>query len=150
VGVSACRACQRKRIAPPPTRSEFRHGGAFVLRASDLHVVIRCGDVGQSGRGAHAHNDALSFELSAGVPFVVDPGTYLYTADPAARNAFRSTDAHNTIVIDGEEINPIDPRLLFELQGLAIPRLVSHEDTGDEATTTLSHDGYMRLEPPVE
>jgi uncharacterized heparinase superfamily protein len=150
LGVEAWMALQSERVAPPPTKSEFPDGGAFVLRASDLHMVLRCGDVGQNGRGGHAHNDALSFELSAGVPFVVDPGTYLYTADPDARNAFRSTRAHNTVVIDGEEINPIDPLLLFELKGVATSRLVFHEDTGREATMTLSHDGYRRLGHPIE
>ncbi len=96
---------------------ELPRAGIFVLANDRLHAVVRCGDVGQNGNGGHAHNDTLSFELSLdGRPLLLDSGTYVYTSDPRERNAFRGTAAHSTVVVAGEEINPIDPTRLFELR----------------------------------
>lgn len=80
--------------------------GLYVYRSNHVHLVVRCGSVGQNGYGGHAHNDQLSFELSVGgQPFIVDPGTYVYTPLPEERNRFRSTAAHNTLCPEGAEQN---------------------------------------------
>lgn len=50
----------------------------------------------------HAHCDLLSFELSiAGEPTIVNSGTYAYQSE--LRPYFRSTAAHNTATVDGDE-----------------------------------------------
>ena len=46
---------------------------------------------------------------------IVDPGSYVYTPDPEARNLFRSTRYHNTLSIDDEEQNDMRPEWLFRL-----------------------------------
>jgi hypothetical protein len=125
----------------------FPKGGFFVLRAGHTHVVARCGDVGQNGNGGHAHNDLLSFELSCGDPLVVDSGTYLYTADPKARNVFRSTGAHNTVVVSGEEINPLPVAELFTLRQAARPKVEEWDVGPGRVRLVVSHDGYRRLKP---
>ena len=115
-----------------------------------MHTVVRCGDVGQNGNGGHAHNDLFSFELSfGGEPFVVDPGTYSYTSDATQRNLFRSTAAHNTVVVADAEINPISPERLFELKQVARPLVHRFEESNDAVRLVASHDGYRRLDPPV-
>jgi hypothetical protein len=71
---------------------------ASTCSTATAHAVVRCGGVGQNGTGGHAHNDVASFELSlAGVPARGRLRHLRYTADPHARNAFRSTRAHNTV-----------------------------------------------------
>jgi uncharacterized heparinase superfamily protein len=111
---------------------------------------VRCGDVGQNGFGGHSHNDLLSYELSVdGTALVVDSGTYAYTFDVQARNDFRSTRAHNTVVIDGAEINPIDRSLVFELHAFARARAEACKLDGECLELVASHDGYRRLRPPV-
>jgi hypothetical protein len=127
----------------------FSLGGFFVMRSGGTHVVVRCGDVGQNGNGGHSHNDALSFDLWHEVPVVVDSGTYVYTSDPAARNAFRSTASHNTVVVDRAEINPIVEHELFRLRQFARPQVELFEDGPDYIRLVASHDGFRRLEPPV-
>lgn len=72
---------------------------------------------------------------------VVDSGTYVYTSDPPARNAFRSTAAHNSVRVDEEELNPIDPAHLFRLRQVATVRA----DRTDERNVVVSHNGYRRL-----
>lgn len=111
----------RPLAAAAPTH--FPDAGIAVLNRGDAHLVVRCGGVGQRGVGGHAHNDLLSYELSLGSPVVVDSGTYSYTSDVEARNAFRSARAHNVPVVDGAEPNPIDPNTVFSLRGRAKPWL---------------------------
>lgn len=69
--------------------------GAYVFRSPRLFIAVRCGSIGQSGIGGHAHLDQLTLELVIdGRTLVADPGTYLYTPLPARRNAYRSARAH--------------------------------------------------------
>lgn len=65
--------------------------------------LIDCGDPGPRYQPGHAHCDLLSFELDlGGRPVVVDSGTSGYDGDPL-REYVRSTRAHNTLVIGGQE-----------------------------------------------
>jgi uncharacterized heparinase superfamily protein len=135
---------------PEPAPVDFPHGGIYVLRSTRLHAVLRCGEVGQNGNGGHSHNDLLSYELSVdGVPFVVDSGTYSYTFDVDARNAFRSTAAHSTVMVDGLEMQPIDSAAVFELRQFARPRVDRRQLAGERLELVASHDGYRRLSDPV-
>lgn len=69
--------------------------GLFVYRSPQIHLAIRCGQIGQHGNGGHAHNDQLSIELNVyGVDWITDPGTYVYTPLPVRRNEYRSVQAH--------------------------------------------------------
>jgi uncharacterized heparinase superfamily protein len=111
---------------------------------------VRCGGVGQNGRGGHAHNDLLSYELSRAEPIIVDSGTYAYTSDVEARDAFRSTAAHNTVRLDGEETNPIPEGGVFWLPSAARPVLVEEALNERHPRLVVAHDGYRRLRPPVE
>src|SRR5207247_696182 len=82
----------------PSSSAVFASSGVAVLRHGAAHLTIACMPNGQHGRGGHNHNDKGSFELTlAGRDVIVDGGCFVYTADPATRNAFRSTAAHNTL-----------------------------------------------------
>lgn len=70
--------------------------GLFIWRSETFFLSVRCGPVGQGGNGGHAHNDQLSFELQInGEDWIADPGSYTYTADPIARDRYRSHLAHS-------------------------------------------------------
>ena len=90
----------------------------WLLRAADetFHLVARCGDVGQNGNGGHAHNDLLSFVLSCAEPDHRRQWPRRYTAIRGCATVHRSTRAHNTVVVEDEEINPIVPDDLFRLR----------------------------------
>ena len=76
------------------------------MRNQSDHIFIDCGPIGLAGRGGHGHNDALAFEaVLARVLLVTDCGSYVYTADAAARNRFRGTSMHNTPQVDAAEMN---------------------------------------------
>ncbi len=83
----------------------FQDGGFYFMRKDGLYMAIDCGPVGLRGGGGHGHNDALSIEVCVGGrTFITDSGSYVYSADPDARNRFRSTQAHNVIEMDGVEM----------------------------------------------
>lgn len=140
----------RSRTASAPASRAFEASGFYVMRSDRLHVIIDAGDNGMEGLGAHAHNDTLSFELYAiDKTFIVDPGSYLYTADPELRNYFRSTACHNTVQVDSEEIHPINARWLFALPdagGIDVT-LCRLED--DVQLLEAEHYAYRRLREPV-
>jgi hypothetical protein len=63
------------------------------------------GPHGHLAIAAHAHADALGFELRVdGVDILVDPGTFTYRPGSPWRNYFRSTRAHNAVELDGADI----------------------------------------------
>ena len=115
--------------------------GLFVYRSDHLYLAVRCGHNGQNGNGGHAHNDQLSFELSLdGVPFIVDPGTYLYTPIPEQRNLFRSTASHNTLALANKEQNGWleGPIGLFRMDSRANAKAIQ----ADEHTFVGEHYGF--------
>jgi hypothetical protein len=102
------------------------------MRADDIYVAVDLGTIGQNGYGGHAHNDTLSFEVFAsGQTWIQDPGTYVYTSDYKARNFFRSTAFHNTLIFPNYEQNRFDTLALFRLKNESISRLLSwHVEPG--------------------
>ena len=80
---------------------------------------------------------------------MVDPGTYLYSADWAERNRFRSTAYHSTVMIDGEEQNVTDEKTPFVIGDEAHPRVLEYEFSEARDIVTAEHDGYGRLAEPV-
>ena len=124
----------------------FPESGFYVLRSDRLHAFISCRRPDAQDVGAHSHNDHLSFTLTLdGVEFIVDGGTYTYTGNLKDRHIFRSTAAHNTVIVDGQEINPLQRSDPFRLKDRADCRVM--EWRADEQETILSahHDGYSSL-----
>ena len=130
----------------------YPEGGLYVMQANDgdLWAIARAGDTGMRGRGGHAHNDQLSFELAAfGVPLVVDPGAYLYTAAPLERNRFRSTAFHSTLQLDGVEQNELDSTYLFSLPDRTRTEVLSWEPEPPAPRLVARHHGYASLPEPT-
>lgn len=127
--------------APLTALCAFDDFGLYVYRRPRLWLALRCGSVGQLGNGGHAHNDQLSLEACFdGVPFIVDPGTYVYTALPEQRNALRSTRAHATLSAASGEQNGWLAGVtgLFSLSRVAPTRVLQ----ASEHAFVGEHDGF--------
>ena len=134
----------------PPSQA-FTDAGIYVLRSDDLYLLLNASDSGVNGRGSHGHNDALSIEVSAcGVPFIVDSGTYLYTANLHERHLFRSTAYHSTVQVDHAEQNTIDEQIPFVIGNEAQPRVLSCKSGPEADIIVAEHYGYQRLAQPVK
>jgi hypothetical protein len=135
--------------AQPPLEGSraFAGGGYYVMRdgwsETDNYLLIDCGPHGAVG-GAHAHADALSFELAArGRTLLVDPGTYTYTGSSEMRDLFRSSAAHNTLVIDDESSSVMGGAFNWKHAAQCSTRCwISHKRFDFFAG---EHDGYERL-----
>ncbi|AOY84351.2 MAG: hypothetical protein F6K63_03790 [Moorea sp. SIO1G6] len=127
----------------------FNDPGLFVLasRRGESDEVLCLADAGLLGYlsiAAHGHADALSFTLNVGgVPIIVDPGTYVYHADPQERAYFRSTKAHNTVVVDG--VDQSEPAGTFLWTRQAQAKVLSWQGTPNGGVLVAEHEGYTRL-----
>jgi hypothetical protein len=149
-GAEGLRAFERLAAAPPAETSRaFREGGFYCVRDSwdgdASHILIDCGPHGSERAGhVHAHADALSFEMSArGRTLLVDPGTYTYTGSARERDYFRSTAAHNTLVIDGQSSSSSDGP--FAWRHVARARALRWHADERFSYFEGTHDGYQRL-----
>jgi hypothetical protein len=135
---------------PDESSRAFPEGGFYIMRKDDCYLCLNASGAGINGRGSHGHNDALSIEISArGRPFIVDPGTYLYTGDLQMRHSFRSTAYHSTVRIDREEQNTTDPGAPFVIGNEAQPRVLEWQSNEDYDKVVAEHDGYRRLPASV-
>jgi hypothetical protein len=97
---------------------------------------------------AHGHADALSFTLNIGDrEILVDPGTYAYHTDPAWRRYFRSTLAHNTVGVDGQDQSVQTGNFMWSHHARA--RCIEFDGGGDLQRFVGEHHGYERLDDPV-
>jgi hypothetical protein len=83
-------------------------GYAFIedkAYGRDIHIMFDYGDFSKNKVSDHAHCDALSFEVyAAGKRLFIDPGVYFPGVNKLYWfNYFRSTSAHNTVMIDNLE-----------------------------------------------
>jgi len=137
---------------PEHRRSFFADAGLTILRNapdSSEELWCRCdsGPHGYLSIAAHAHADALSIELRHdGIEVFADPGTFCYYGTSDWRRYFRSTLAHNTVELNGEDQAPQGGPFLWT----GHPRTGLLEiDVWSSETQRWSADqrGYERLVP---
>lgn len=128
----------------------FPDAGTYVMRHDDLFLFFNT-DVAKTRRPtSHRHNDVLSLEVFAcGRAFIVDPGTFVYTADLRARHRFRSTNYHSTIEIDDEEQRTIQADYPFAIGDELTARVTLWESTPEHDRVVAEHSGYERLVQPA-
>jgi hypothetical protein len=119
---------------PPEGLSLFPETGYAVVRRVGVWLAFDCGPPAPPYLPAHAHADALSFQLWLdGEPVVVDPGMPTYEPGPE-RDWFRGTRAHATVSVGGRD--------QFELWGAfrsgPLPRVELLEATEEHLEAAVS------------
>jgi hypothetical protein len=128
----------------------FPDAGTYLLRHEDMYLSFNAGGSGKGRPASHRHNDLLSIEVSAGGrAFIVDPGSYVYTADLHERHLFRSTAYHSTVQIDDEEQQTISEEAPFATGEEASARGFVWETAAEHDRVAAEHSGYQRLAEPV-
>ncbi len=141
-----------KTVSPTPKARAFATSGYFVMRSgwerAASFVLIDCGPHGAETGPGHAHSDLLSLEFAAGnTTWIVDPGTFVYGVDEATRNWFRSTEAHNSVVVDGQP--QAQPGVPFAWRTKTDGELLEFKDSETWAVLEGLHQGYASLSDPV-
>lgn len=137
---------------PPVKQSRaFVSGGYYVMRdgweETSNYLLLDCGPHGAVGN-AHAHADALSFDMAArGRTLLVDPGTFTYTGSAEKRDLFRSSAMHNTLTIDNESSSMMDGP--FRWRHVARSSVKSWLSRERFDFFEGQHDGYERLPAPA-
>jgi|GEM_PF-110960 len=128
----------------------FSQGGLAVMRTPAHYLSAFAGSIGHRNTGGHGHNDALSITLFAlDTPFLIDPGTFVYSADIHMRNYFRATLSHNTVQVDRQEINRFVGSDIFRLHADARPAILHWDSTEKRDLLEAAHYGYERLQGRV-
>jgi hypothetical protein len=141
----------KARTSPAAHSLAFPDGGLYVLADSQPYPQAMVVDAGPQGvgRSGHGHADALSLRLTMdGRRWLVDAGSGVYIAkDPADRDTFRGTGAHNTLRVDG-----VDQAVAGEpFSWTHIPTPLAENWVAGKSFTYFvgSHDGYSRLADSV-
>lgn len=121
----------------------FQDSGYIQIHKKDLFALLDVANVGPSYIPGHAHADTLSFELSLfDKRVVVNSGISCY-GNSSERLRQRGTQAHNTVVIDGENSSEVWSG--FRVARRAKPFNLNITETDDLMRVSCSHDGYKRL-----
>jgi uncharacterized heparinase superfamily protein len=127
----------------------WRATGYFVLRGSAQgdQMIIDAKPMGPDHIPAHGHCSLFSYELSvAGERLVVDSGVDEYESG-RWRQFWRSTRAHNTLVVDGCEQSEIWASFRVGRRSRVLDATCLQEDSS--VLFVGAHDGFARQTIPV-
>ena len=118
-------------------------GYCSVILGEQSKAIIDIAKIGPDYQPGHGHADTLSFELSIyGHRFLVNSGISRYE-DGLQRQFERSTQAHNTLTINGE--NSSEVWSSFRVARRAYPENIVVEQREDNIFIAGSHNGFKRL-----
>ncbi len=121
----------------------FAQSGYVVCHRGPWYLIADIGKIGPDYLPGHAHADTLGFELSFnGIRLFVDSGISTYETNPL-RHFQRSTAAHNTVTVAGEDSSSIWGGFRVAHRAKPIEPKVTQYD--DKDLISAGHDGYTRL-----
>ena len=126
----------------------FEAAGYSILRAGkrpEVSVLLDHGPLGMAPLFGHGHSDALALRLAVdGHALLIDPGTYFYGGEADWRRYFRSTRAHNTVEVDGQD--QAKQQGAFQWTKPFACTLIKSETGADGCLRLLAeHQGYREL-----
>lgn len=132
----------------------FSDAGFYLMKSTNVYLFINNSGLSHYNEvkgGTHTHSDLLSFVYAYNkVPFLIDPGTYVYSSNPKERMKFRSTAMHNTITVDGYDQNDLKQKELWSIKRDAIPQEIIWTSSDEMDIYEGTHTGYERLQNPVK
>lgn len=135
---------------PALSSKSFPESGFYIMRSKQIYLLAVCQPIGVNGHGPHKHNDWLSFELCLREhPVIIDPGTYCYTGNIEMRRLFRSTEYHNTAVVDGVEQVPIHNSMFGLKNPYGVIHVIDWQCNESFDYLQAEHTGYKRLPNPI-
>ena len=113
-----------------------------LINDEEIYILFDCGDGGPDYNLGHTHADSLNILISCGEnELVMDSGTFTYKIGED-RNYYRSTIAHNTIMIDDK--NSSDIWSGFRVAKRAKSFIEKYFDNNEYTYIRANHDGYSK------
>lgn len=123
--------------------THLNDAGYVRLENESACALLDVGSIGPDYLPGHAHADTLSFELSVfGQRLIVNGGTSTY-ASGSLRNNERSTAAHSTVEVGGQNSSEVWGQ--FRVAKRAYPNHLQVSNTHAGFEVQCSHNGYQRL-----
>lgn len=122
----------------------------MISAQDDNHfgLMLDSGTLGFGSPSGHGHADALSFVMGLdGHPFIVDPGTYIYTCKMEWREYFRGSHAHNVVTVDNQSQSQSIAPFIWKRKARA--DLIDWYISEHYNYFRGKHDGYTHLPDPV-
>jgi hypothetical protein len=150
LGDKGYREFQSLRCGSETARSfALSDAGYYAAQSTTGALMLTCGAELTRNNG-HSHADVFGFELRVkGDRVLVDAGTFAYFPSRQWRDYFRSTRAHNTVVVDGRDQAVPQPHDHFGWR--KFPHVHVHAWSTSESHDLFDaeHNGYGELEDPV-
>lgn len=134
-------------VSAPLQSIAFADAGNYLLQSGTrgkrnrISLTFDCGALGFGSIAAHGHADALSMTLRVGgQDILIDLGTFDYFTHRFWRDYFRSTCAHNTVVVNDR--NQSESLGLFNWGRRAEARCLQFDTNSDISVVEGEHDGY--------
>lgn len=122
-----------------PEKCNLEDSGYRKFEWDNFELIIDAGKVGPSYQPGHAHSDTMSFVLQyKKEPILIDTGISTYEKNER-RQFERSTEAHNTVVINGKDQTDVWGG--FRVGKRAKAKI--HKE--DKSSLIVSHDGYKNI-----
>jgi uncharacterized heparinase superfamily protein len=133
---------------PTPVAIAEKATGYYGYRAGSESLIVDCGPLGPEYQPGHGHCDMLSFELVLnGHRVIVDSGTFSYEADEHRQYA-RSSQAHNTIIVNGSEQSEVWGRFAAGRRAKPVRARIEEFDVSGMRFSG-EHDGFVHLRQRV-
>lgn len=127
------------RIGIRPSGGRLMESGYRMIRQARYELLADVGPIGPDHQPGHAHADTLSFVLQVdNQPLLIDAATSTYQSG-IRRSWERSTAAHNTVEVDGQNSSEVWGSFRVGQRARAV--VVENNDD----ILTARHDGYERL-----
>ncbi len=145
---------RREGHAPLGTAFSLPDAGFHVIRSGwgpdDSYFLVTGTNLERGENRAHSHFDAAHLELQVrGEDVLLDTGRFIYgnAAWVDWRTYFASTQAHNTVLVDGHEMGVV-PDTSPQVRGVRT-WLHRFESGPDLDIIEVSHNGYAYMDEPV-
>ena len=121
----------------------LKDSGYIRIEKENLVAILDVANIGPNYIPGHGPADVLSFEMSIfGSRVIVNSGTSIY-GESSERHKQRSTAAHSTVVVDGQ--NSSEVWSSFRVARRAKVIYIKTKENKNNTEVSASHDGYKRL-----
>ncbi|WP_440875554.1 heparinase II/III domain-containing protein [Thalassotalea sp. PLHSN55] len=118
-----------------------------TINAGSFKLITRVGKLGLGERGAHDHDDNLSYWVfDEDDDVIIEQGCAPYTLSVEEREACISSSAHNVITPrKGERFNLVDGSIFKTVRGAKVSTIVSQSDSAIHGRMTIENYSHERI-----